>query len=136
LVSTVLWLDTAAPVPAPLLEPDPGVPPEPTVPDAPPTIPVPEPFAVTSAPFPGTATGSLDAAGAGCDGLEYSPLLAAGGALRSPQPASVTTATAATAAARLILYLRSCIVISVLEVAFRRAPVEWAWPYATTAGPQ
>jgi hypothetical protein len=97
LASTLLSLDTEAPVPAPLVEPDPGVPPEPTVPEAPPTIPVSVPFAVTSAPFPGTATVSLDDVGAVFEGVGYSPLLAGGrGAwegLRSWQAASIATAT-------------------------------------------
>jgi hypothetical protein len=97
LASTLLSLDTAAPVPAPLVDPDPGVPPEPTVPEAPPAIPVSAPFAVTSAPFPGTATGSLDDVGEAVEGVGYSPLLAAGACasvgLRSWQAASVKTAT-------------------------------------------
>lgn len=101
LVSTVLSLETAEPVPPPLVEPDPGFPPEPTVPEAPPTMPVSDPFEVTSVPCPGTAAGALDVVGELDEGLGYSPLLAGGGGtgdLRSWQPASVTTATAATAA--------------------------------------
>ncbi len=104
LVSTLLSLEAAAPVPAPVVEPDPGLPPEPTVPEAPPTMPVSAPFAVTSVPCPGTATDAPGAAGESPEGTGYSPLLAGDGCgagdCRSWQAASVTTTTAAAAAIR------------------------------------
>ena len=115
-LSTLLSLDTADPVPAPLVEPDPGVPPDPTVPDAPPTIPVPEPFAVTSVPFPGTATGSPDAEGEAGGAIGYSPLLAspllaAAGGLRSWQAASATTAAAVITASDFIRHF-NCVIVN------------------------
>jgi hypothetical protein len=54
----LLSLPCAAPVPAPLSVPVPGLPLEATVPDSPPIIPVLVPFFVTSSPVPGAMTGA------------------------------------------------------------------------------
>ena len=53
----MLSLPCAAPVPAPLSVPVPGLPLEATVPDSPPIIPVLVPFFVTSSAVPGAMTG-------------------------------------------------------------------------------
>ena len=54
----LLSLACAAPVPAPLSVPVPGLPLEATVPDSPPIIPVLVPFFVTSWAVPGATTGA------------------------------------------------------------------------------
>ena len=54
----LLSLPCAAPVPAPLSVPVPGLPLEATVPASPPTMPVLVPFFVTSSAVPGGMTGA------------------------------------------------------------------------------
>jgi len=88
-------LDWAAPVPAPLAVPVPGLPLDATVPASPPTIPVAVPFLLsTSVPLPGGITGA-DEVGVGTTlaGVAAGAGAAGGASLRSLQLLNANAAT-------------------------------------------
>jgi hypothetical protein len=117
---------SAAPVPAPLEVPVPGLPLEDTVPDSPPTIPVSVPFLVTTSPVPGATGGGDDDVGAGvlvggeAGGLADFGALAggAGAVVRSLQPPNERAASSAAdngKTARTMLRFKSMVVSSLSE---------------------